>query len=520
MRGFHEEDIEQEYDENEQDSEVAEKQAELDRLAILRGNYVESLQRIVDEILDEACFERLSTSSLRVHKKQLRRHFTQFENADALYRQHNTVCTSAIFVNMENNFMLAMTKIDEKLSEACSNEARSNEARSNDHSSQSSTVIEFENRLPQIIQVETMLPPQLTKFSGNPADWPAFRDLFLAEVHNKKLDPVTKLLYLQGACTEKAAITLGPWGPTADNYQAAWDTLIQAYNDDYHVIHSILGRMHAVRKQDRENHDSLRSVLDSLHSGTRQLETMATTPEIFDQMWIHHCKQRLPRYTLDAWERHRNRDGINRLPTLSQFKHFLDVKSKGRREFEEVEIIGHNKQNNSRAKVEQVGNQNPNNAHGNYDRSNNTSGNNRQRGQSNRYMPYDKTQRQSTQQTRSQGNQGEFKPATHNECETLIEPGRCIVPGCTRKHPTYICDEFKKLDVNARWGVVNKFRLCKCCLNTGHMAHQCTRSGCSLCPEADERTKHHYRLCNKPQSNNPTNNRVNPFSTPVSKATQ
>lgn len=61
----------------------------------------------------------------------------------------------------------------------------------------------------QIIRVETARPPQIGTFNGNSADWPAFRDLFLAEVHQKDLDAVTKLLYLQQACIDKAAATLG-----------------------------------------------------------------------------------------------------------------------------------------------------------------------------------------------------------------------------------------------------------------------------------------------------------------------
>lgn len=75
--------------------------------------------------------------------------------------------------------------------------------------------------LPPVIRVEQARPPQIGTFSGNPADWPAFRDLFIAEVHNKDFEPVTKLLYLQKACIERAATKLGPWQPVGDSYQAA-----------------------------------------------------------------------------------------------------------------------------------------------------------------------------------------------------------------------------------------------------------------------------------------------------------
>lgn len=192
-----------------------------------------------------------------------------------------------------------------------------------------STVLRIENSVDR----ET----KLTQFNGNQADWPAFRDRFIAEVHKKAYDPVRKLLYLQQACIEKAADTLGPWQPTSNNYEIAWEELKRAYDDDYHVIHGIhgiLGRMYKVTSQERETYESLKRVLDALSSGTRQLYTVTSRTVLWDQTWIHYAKQRLPKYTLGSWEQHRNRDGQNRIPTLDEFRKFLEIKATGKREFE------------------------------------------------------------------------------------------------------------------------------------------------------------------------------------------
>lgn len=167
-------------------------------------------------------------------------------------------------------------------------------------------------------------PPEVGSFDGNPADWPAFRDLFVAEVHNRdNIDPVSKLIYLQRALTGAAAKTLGPWKPTSENYAPAWKVMLEAYNDDYHVIHGILGKMFAVQKQERESHGALRTILDSLHGGRRQLETLADSTELLEQVWIHVSKQRLPRSTLGSWEQYRNNMGGNKIPSLKEFMDFF-----------------------------------------------------------------------------------------------------------------------------------------------------------------------------------------------------
>lgn len=331
--------------------------------------------------------------------------------------------------------MAAMSRIKDKI-----NEQSSTEQLSNEQDSSSSMMVAAKNQNTRVIRVETAREPQIGKFNGDPADWPAFRDLFLAEVHNKSFDPVTKLLYLQAACVGKAAATLGPWSPVAGNYAAAWDVLVKTYNDNYHVIHSILGRMNKVKRQDLETHDTLRLIMDSLTSGTRQLETIAPQGILWDQLWIHYARQRLPRQTLDSWEQYRNRDGETELPTLAQFKHFIDVKAKGRREFEGNELIGQEQP------VEK---------------------------KNSRYQPYEKS--------------------FHEHSDSR----QCIMTGCTSNHGLHNCDIFKELSRQERWEVVYQHNLCKCCLKQGHSAARCTQHGCNKCPNA--RTKHHVKLCHKKQ---------------------
>lgn len=73
---------------------------------------------------------------------------------------------------------------------------------------------------------------------------------------------------------------------------------------------------------------------------------------------IFYAKSRLPRYTIDAWEQQRNRDSAHGLPTLEQFKSFLEVKAQGRREYEIPDSQGEdNRQGTRSSRTRQSGNQ-------------------------------------------------------------------------------------------------------------------------------------------------------------------
>lgn len=292
----------------------------------LREGRLNALEELFAVIFDDSKLQAISLQEAAILLERLTIHFDKMEEAHFAYRAMTLLASNNVHTEMEQRFVAAKAKLNDKLKEPhCQDSMRfgATEIMAN------STMLG-----PQVFRVETARQPQIGTFNGSPEDWPAFRDLFVAEVHNKDLDDVTKLLYLQKACIENAAQTLGPWRPLATNYKKAWETMNQAYNDEYHVIHGILGKIFNMPSQENESYASLRAILDVLRGGTRQLETMCETDVLQDQIWIHLAKRRLPKSTLDSWEQYRNRHGIERMPTLEEFGRFLDTKSKGRREFE------------------------------------------------------------------------------------------------------------------------------------------------------------------------------------------
>lgn len=446
---------------------------ERNRLYDLREAHLQVLNHDIEIINDDDHFYSLTLSDLELYKSRMGAAFREMEIAHHQYRQLAMVASNDILRTTEADLLSAFAKMQPRIQVLAST------AHSRPHSpllrstfgqfAASATANSTVNPDSQpVIRVEQPHRPQVGKFNGSMADWPAFRDLFVSEVHNRPIDAVRKLLLLKDACVGKAAETLGTWQPTADNYQLAWDTMMSVYNDEYHIVHGILAKLHSTGKQSEESHDAIRTILDSLNSCTRQLQRIATPEALTEQIWIHHGKQRLPHKTLDAWEQHRNQSASGNLPTFDEFKRFLDSRAKARREFENQGTLvqhdgGHKVKQELRAKGESS---------------------------QNRSRPYDKGTR-GQPATGTVGDRYGFAPATE-----------CIMPGCGQVHYLGQCRHFANLTLKDRLQKVQEKRLCKCCLTSGHMAAKCNRSGCSKCP--NERIKHHFRLCQKISDVRPT----------------
>lgn len=447
-------------------------------LRAIRELHIDALTRAFEEIHDNEAFEAMGKGQLNVRRRHLQSHFEAMEKAHILYRQICVLSSDDIYTNLETQVLDAQAKLEDRLDELSAlHDARNyhEQVGGVQVGSQRESVgaPNLADQLGQaVIRIEAAQEPRIGKFNGNPADWPAFRDLFVAEVHAKDYDPVKKLLYLQNACTGKAAATLGPWQPISDNYAAAWEVMKAAYNDEYHVIHGILGRAHAIKRQESEDHNSLRTVLDEVTGSTRQLETMADKSVLWDQMWIHMAKQRLPRSTLDSWEQFRNRNQRNRMPTLEEFKDFLDTKARARREYE-FEPMSSDRSSGNKSK----------------------SGSD---GSGNRFRPYDRNDRNRPSGSASSNNREE-RDKSHSNSKQVAPgtgpPSACPMQGCGQTHYLGQCDKFRALSLTDRLEETKRHRLCRGCLNAGHMAYACARTSCMKCPES--KMKHHFRLCPK-----------------------
>lgn len=154
--------------------------------------------------------------------------------------------------------------------------------------------------------------------------------------------------------------------------------------------------------------------------------------------------------------------GTYRLPTLDEFKRFLDTKAKGRREFEHETDWSKQGSSDNRSKNDS-----------------NTS----------RFKPYPKD----GNRDRSFNNRERTYP--RNETGGNPQSRACVVPNCRLYHPVWKCEMFAKLPLTERKELTHRHKLCRCCLSPGHMSAECSRGSCMKCPES--KWKHHFRLCPK-----------------------
>lgn len=406
--------------------------------------------------IDGNQFMQFNEADLIVRMEELKKHYTKFEQAHTIYRLCVKLSSDVFYTSVTKMYLRLVAKIENRIQEL------SKEVQSRMQPQANSTM---NNTDQHVVRVETNRRPQIGKFSGKSADWPGFRDVFLAEVDRKDYEPVMKLIYLREACVDKAARILGTWQLTAANYKLAWESMLHAFDDDYQVLHGILDDMYNVKPAEHESNDDLQEILNVLNNSRRQLHAMATPQVLEEQLFIHYATRRMAPSTQDAWEQYRNRERVVGLTGIEEMKQFLHYKTRM-----------HTQQSNLDSKVQAEKRVRP--PHNGAVRS--TSSN--QRGK-----PYDRNA--STREAGKSDSYG-FGP-----------PTSCIMTGCDQVHYLGQCPVFRRLSFADRLEIVKENRLCRCCLMTGHMSAVCKKRGCSNCPDA--RFKHHYHLCSKTVKNEP-----------------
>lgn len=226
--------------------------------SVMRDRQYELLVHHCNEIDDEEALQRMSSGYLKVKSNLIQESFDLFRTYDIENRnemRNSILLTHDQYEEAERRYTCAMSKINNKLEVLVGRHETS-----------------IDSDVARIIRVETAMPPKLIQFDGDPAKWPAFHDLFVAQVHSRDIDPVGKLLYLQEYCTGKAAATLGVWQPTAESYESAWELLNKTYSDKYQIRQGIIDNIFQMEKMKEESHDGLRAILDTVNSSLRQLK--------------------------------------------------------------------------------------------------------------------------------------------------------------------------------------------------------------------------------------------------------
>lgn len=170
----------------------------------------------------------------------------------------------------------------------------------------------------------TTLPRiQLPQFSGKFEDWPAFRDLFQSIIGNdRSLSAVEKLHYLKVSLKADADALIKNLPTTTENYQRAWDSLVEQFENKRLLVRSCLSRFTALPKMKSESASELRKVFHGASATAGTLESIGRPITSSEDFFVFSVVELLDVRTRREWENAIN-DSPNP-PTYEALKRFLE----------------------------------------------------------------------------------------------------------------------------------------------------------------------------------------------------
>ncbi|XP_076230259.1 uncharacterized protein LOC143175859 [Nomia melanderi] len=121
---------------------------------------------------------------------------------------------------------------------------------------------------------------ELPKFDGRLEKWVAFKDAFSTMIHSHPgLTDIQKLHYLRLSLSGKAESAIESFTISEDNYKAAWDQLIETYDNTRALVlqHSALLRDTPVMIDDTA--ESIRDLINHMQSHIRSLHALGRSWE-------------------------------------------------------------------------------------------------------------------------------------------------------------------------------------------------------------------------------------------------
>lgn len=293
------------------------------------------------------------------------------------------------------------------------------------------------------------------KFDGDLSKWQGFHDAFKAAVHDDDLiAPAFKLQFLKSSLEGRAAREFGEWPGGNDNYQLAWQWLIEQNKQDYATSKTILFRLLSFTRIERASSSAIQKLCTITQNVIRQLEAMKFPVKHYNMIIVHIVHDKLDPETSKDWELNRKSEN----PTVDEITDFLRLRARA---------LFNSQCNDKKDCKEQ------------------------------RKRPsYDKELNHQNKRAKSS------YQSSANDKEKKTDSGQCKF--CTEKHWLNQCKQFRKLKLNERKSTVRELKVCFNCFSSSHQVKDCTWRACSHCQKM-----HHVLLCDQ----NPYNKSVNAVQT-------
>jgi hypothetical protein len=277
---------------------------------------------------------------------------------------------------------------------------------------------------------------KLQTFNGDVDEWLSFRDLFTSLIHWKEgLPEVEKLHYLKGCLTGEPKALIDPLPITRANYKVAWDLLLKRYNNSKQLRKRQVQALFKLPMISKESGAELHVLLEGFERIVQILDQVIQPVDYKDLLLANILTTRLDPVTRRGREEASSTKEQDILEDLLEFL---------RRRIQVLDSLPP-KTFDTRGAI------------------------------------------QSQQQQRKPSSQ--YVRTSYSSTQT--SKGRCVV--CSSDHLLYQCNEFQRLAVSNRDGLLKSHGLCRNCFRSGHQAKDCqSKYSCKNC-----KGRHHTLVCFK-----------------------
>jgi len=145
-------------------------------------------------------------------------------------------------------------------------------------------------------------------------------DIFSALVHNNdKITDIQKFFYLQSSLSGDAESVIKCLQTTADNYNAAWNSLIERYDNKKVLIQVHMQAIFDSEPIKKKSSSQLRKLVDALSGHMKALESLGERPSQCGTLLMHLVVSKLDAKTMREWEISSSKTEVSSISNLTNF---------------------------------------------------------------------------------------------------------------------------------------------------------------------------------------------------------
>ncbi|XP_055838743.1 uncharacterized protein LOC129906826 [Episyrphus balteatus] len=162
---------------------------------------------------------------------------------------------------------------------------------------------------------------ELPKFDGNYLNWRQFYDLFKQLIHDQPIPPAQKLYFLRANVTGDAHSLIQHFQPTDKNYDVAWKTLVDRFDNRRLLLTAQLTKLLS-QSPAIGTASSIKRMHDTTKEGMQAISNLGFDTSSWDPIIVHLILQKLDKESRTLFEQ--SLDDPRSSPTLDELLKFVE----------------------------------------------------------------------------------------------------------------------------------------------------------------------------------------------------